>query len=171
MRPRRFDEKSAGAIVFHARAPDSIEYLLILSTYWGFPKGWIDNGEKERDAARREIREETGLEVTLLDGFREQDAYTFRSVKRGSVNKRVTFFLAQALSRDVTLSWEHSDYAWLSYDDALARLQFDQLRVLLKKANAFLTRQKEKAESSKQCRATPFAIRYSLFAIRYSLEL
>ena len=51
-------EKSAGAVVFHRGK--QTEYLLLLSTYWGFPKGRIEPGEDERTAALREIKEETG---------------------------------------------------------------------------------------------------------------
>ncbi len=130
-------EKSAGAVVFYRGK--QIEYLVLLSTYWGFPKGHIEAGEDEQAAARREIREEAGLEVTFLDGFREVDEYTFRS--RGElIGKQSVYFLAQASHRDSRISHEHSDMAWLPFDDAVARLGYEGGRAILRKANEFLKR-------------------------------
>jgi len=43
-------EKSAGAVVFHRGA--QLEYLLIRSTFWEFPKGLVDVKESEMDAVR-----------------------------------------------------------------------------------------------------------------------
>jgi bis(5'-nucleosidyl)-tetraphosphatase len=128
-------ETSAGAVVFYRG--EQIEYLLLLSTYWGFPKGHIEAGEDERTTARREVREETGLQVTLLDDFRQVDAYTFSH--RGTiVQKQSVYFLGQARDRNSRLSWEHSDMVWLPFDDALARLNYEGGRAILRAADRFL---------------------------------
>jgi bis(5'-nucleosidyl)-tetraphosphatase len=129
------NEKSAGAVVFYRG--DSIEYLLLLSTYWGFPKGIIEPGEDERTAAVREVREETGLLVTLVDGFRHVDDYWYQR-KGQRVHKQAIYFLGQAHSRETKLSWEHEDIAWLSYEQAMEKLKFAGLRDLLTKSNDFL---------------------------------
>jgi 8-oxo-dGTP pyrophosphatase MutT (NUDIX family) len=128
-------EKSAGAVVFHRGA--QIEYLVLLASYWGFPKGHIEPGEDERAAARREVREEAGLDVTFLDDFRAADEYAF--LRQGeSVQKQSIYFLAEARERNARLSREHSDLAWLPFDAALARLAYEGGRAILRKANEFL---------------------------------
>ena len=128
-------ETSAGAVVFHRG--EQIEYLLLFSTFWGFPKGHVERGEDERAAALREIREEAGLEVALLDGFRYVEKYTYQ--RKGQLNhKQAVYFIAEAPSRAACLSWEHSDLVWLPFDEALAHLQFDGLRDTLRAANEFL---------------------------------
>lgn len=128
-------ETSAGAVVFYRGA--QIKYLLLFSTYWGFPKGHIEAGEDEHAAALREVREETGLRVTLLDEFRQVDKYTFS--RRGKiVQKQSVYFLGQARNRNSRLSWEHTDMAWLPFDDALERLNYEGGRVILRAADHFL---------------------------------
>ncbi len=129
------NEKSAGAVVFYRG--NSIEYLLLLSTYWGFPKGIIEAGEDERTAAEREVREETGLEIELLEGFRDMDDYWYQR-KGQRVHKQAIYFLGQAKSRETKISWEHQDIAWLTYEQAMEKLKFAGLRDLLTKANDFL---------------------------------
>lgn len=138
------DEKSAGAVVFHASDPDhrsaNIEYLLLRSNFWGFPKGHIEEGESERAAALREIREETGLEVELLTGFRQVDDYWFQRQNQ-RVLKQAIFFLARAPHRDSKISWEHNEMVWLPFDEALERLKFKNLRDILQAADEFLKRE------------------------------
>lgn len=128
-------ETSAGAVVFHRS--DKIEYLLLFSDFWGFPKGHIEPGEDEQTTARREIREEAGLEVTLLDGFRVVDEYMY--TRNGApVPKRAVFFLAESDTCTSRLSHEHSDMVWLPFEEALAKLRYEGGKQILTKANTFL---------------------------------
>ena len=130
-------ETSAGAVVFYRG--EQIEYLLLYHNFWGFPKGHIESGEGETTAALREIKEEAGVPVTLLDGFRCVEEYEY--LRRGQLNpKQTIYFLAQAQDRAARLSPEHTELVWLPYDQALARLQFDGLRNTLRAANEFLDR-------------------------------
>lgn len=132
-------EKSAGAVVFHRG--EQIEYLLLHSNYWGFPKGRMESGENERQTALREVREEAGLEVMLLDGFRSVDEYTFQR-KGQPVSKQSAYFLAETRDRNSRISFEHNDMAWVSFDEALARLGYEGGRKILREANDFLMREK-----------------------------
>ncbi len=130
-------EKSAGAVVFYRGT--QIEYLLLLASYWGFPKGHIEPGEDEHTAARREVREESGLTVTLLAGFRQVDTYVF--LRRGEpVQKQSVYFLAETQDRNARLSWEHTALVWLPFEQALARLDYEGGRAILRQAHAFLNR-------------------------------
>jgi hypothetical protein len=63
--------------------------------------------------------------------------YFYRKAGEG-MTKVVIYFLAETPTGEVTLSHEHSGYAWLPYQDALKRLTFRNARDLLAKADAFL---------------------------------
>lgn len=133
-------EKSVGAVVFSNE--DGIEYLLVFSTFWEFPKGRVDANESETETARREIREETGLEVEFVEGFRDEINYFFR--RNGKlIKKQVVFFLTRAKTRAARLSSEHSDFVWLYFDAALEKLTYENSRAVLRKANAFIVSQLE----------------------------
>ena len=63
------DERSAGAVIFYSETDSAEpEFLLLHYTagHWDFPKGNIEHGEQEIQAAIREIREETGMEAGNL---------------------------------------------------------------------------------------------------------
>jgi bis(5'-nucleosidyl)-tetraphosphatase len=133
------DERSAGAVVFIMSGPEP-EYLLLHYTagHWDFAKGNIEVGETERQAAVREIREETGIaDVEFVDGFSHKISYRYRKARR-LVNKEVTLFLAKTRTRDVTISHEHIGYAWKKYDDAAKLLTFKNAKSLLAAAQDFL---------------------------------
>jgi 8-oxo-dGTP pyrophosphatase MutT (NUDIX family) len=128
-------EKSAGAVIFHRGV--RIEYLLLRANYWGFPKGLIEARERENVTALREVKEETGLDVRIVEGFRVEDRFMYR--REGALVRKVAvYLLAEAQTRDVQISWEHDEFAWLPFQAALEKLEFKGLRDVLRQAHAFL---------------------------------
>src|SRR5438552_1101716 len=137
------EERSAGMLVFYnptGRRGGEEFLLLDYGQYWDYPKGHVE-GDDEDDlaAAKRELREETGIgDVAVMPGFRREIVYFFRS-KRGLVRKQVTFFLARADPRPtIALSHEHTDHVWLRYPQALERLTYASAKDVLRAARAFL---------------------------------
>ena len=135
------DERSSGAVVFYMEEgiPEP-EYLLLHYTagHWDFPKGNIEPGENEKQAALREIREETGItDVEFVDGFRMKIEYRYRQGKR-LVLKEVVLFLAQTHTRQVILSHEHIGFAWRNYQNAMQQLTYLNAKNLLSSARTFL---------------------------------
>jgi 8-oxo-dGTP pyrophosphatase MutT (NUDIX family) len=90
------------------------------------------------ETARREIREETGLtDLQFVEGFKVREHYIY--TRQGQkVFKTVSYLLAQTTTQDVKISWEHSGFVWLPYEEA----QENHFRVikLLQQAQAFLVR-------------------------------
>lgn len=130
-------EKSCGAILYRIREDGVIEYLVLYqhrSGTWSVPKGHIAAGETEEETALREIREETGLSVSLIDGFRRELSYTVSA----KASKNVVIFLAQA---DGTLSLganEISDYMWAEKSAAIRRLGGRSIGRIIESAELFI---------------------------------
>ena len=136
-------EYSCGAIVF-TRIDGAPHYLLVRAKdqpqgCHGFPKGHMEPGETERETALREIFEETGVRVRLLEGFRAVTEYPLPTPP--DTRKRVVFFLAQF--KDQTVSIQKSElagYALAPYDEALALTEFADSKQILTEAHAFLSK-------------------------------
>ncbi len=129
-------EKSCGAIIFY-KTKQNTKVLLVKNNngrYWSFPKGHIEKGESEQQTAIREIKEETGLDVTLFDGFREISEYC----PFGKIRKRVVFFLAQAFTDNVRIQEEEIDsYIWVDLQQARKMCSYDNdLRIIEKAETA-----------------------------------
>ncbi len=133
-------EKSAGAVVYN---PKIKKYLLLHYPigHWDFPKGHVEENEDEIQACLREVKEETGLDIETLFGFRDEIKYYFRD-KGELVEKRVAYFIGITENEDVKLSYEHDDYRWLDYEDSLKYLKFETSKKILREANTFLKRYK-----------------------------
>jgi bis(5'-nucleosidyl)-tetraphosphatase len=141
-------EISAGAVVFR-KENNEILFLLLRypavnhrsgRDYWDYVKGHIEKGEARLETVAREAAEETGLsDLEFIDGFSEKMEYFF--VYQGQrIFKIVDFYLARTLTKEIVLSDEHNDYAWLPYDEAYKALSFDNAKQVLKKADEFLQR-------------------------------
>ncbi len=135
-----YDEISAGAVLYILGENFEINYLILNYNYghWDFPKGNIESGETEIETIKREVMEETGIvDIKLIEGFRQQISYKYRK-KLKLVNKTVIYYLAETKSINVVLSFEHVNFAWLNFNDALNKLSFDNSKKVLKNAKDFL---------------------------------
>ena len=136
-------EYSCGAVVF-TRIGGVPHYLLVRAKdqrkgCHGFPKGHMEPGETEEQTALREILEETGLRVQLLEGFRAVTEYALPSPQ--DTRKRVVFFLAEYKNQPVRIQEsELAGFALAPFDEALALTEYADSRQILTDAHAFLTR-------------------------------
>lgn len=134
-------EKSAGAVVYRETVDGNLLFLLLKPAPgkpWGFPKGKLDPGETEEDAARREIAEESGLTDIELDlNFRLIIHYHYRR-GRTIIKKSVVYFVARTYTADVHISGEHVDYRWAGIDEALEMVVYENARETLQKAYEYL---------------------------------
>ena len=135
-------EKSCGAVIF--QPGKQTEYLLLHypSGHWDFVKGNVEKDETEKETAVREAKEETGLNVKIISGFKEKISYFYRAGEL--INKEVIFFLAEADSKSVKLSFEHKGFKWLPFEGACGQITYENSKQVLKKADTFLKSVKKK---------------------------
>ncbi len=139
-------EKSAGFVIYK-KEKEKIEFLLLKypsenreRDYWGLPKGHIEKGESAKEAALRELHEETGLkesEIKTYPEFRETNKYYFKH-EGETIFKIVIYFLAQTEKETITVSHEHSDFKWVDLNQAMKLIPFKNIREIVKKANGFI---------------------------------
>lgn len=135
-------EKSAGMIVFRQHPEQGIQYLLMYhqGEYWNFPKGHVEEGESELEAALRELAEETEItKIKVIDDFREQTQFIFKE-KHGSkagelIRKDLVMYLAEVSPQtNPKISKEHNGFAWLTLPVARKYLKFKNLKEILNEA-------------------------------------
>ncbi len=133
-------EYCAGVVLYSGEGKNR-RYLILRHRnggHWSLPKGHIEPGESEEEAALREMREETGIcHVEIVPGFRAASHYSFS--RRGvPVEKEVVYFLGRTEETGVRLSKEHADWRWAEYDEALRTLTYDDTRQVLRQAEEWL---------------------------------
>ena len=129
-------EKSCGAVIYTVQ--NGTRFYLVEQMQKGHVslcKGHVEKDETELQTAEREIREETGLDVEFVEGFRKTIAY----FPRMDCMKTVVLFLAYAEHTDARAQEEEvRAIQWLPFENAVEALTFDSTREILRQADAFL---------------------------------
>jgi len=131
------EEKSCGAVVWQD-FDGQRRYLLARHNggHWSFPKGHVEQGEKETDTAQREILEETGLSVEIDRRFRQVVTY----YPSPGVIKDVVFFAARPIGgQECAQKEEISEIGWYAYQEARPLLTFASDEEVLLAAESYLS--------------------------------
>ena len=132
-------EKSCGAVIFRKNKND-VKLLLVKNhngRHWSFPKGHIEDNETEEDTAIREIKEETNLDVKIMDNFREVSSYC----PFGKIRKEVVFFLARTISDNIKLQESEIDsFLWVDIEGAKKLCSYINDFNLIDKADNYIKR-------------------------------
>ena len=128
------EELSVAAIVYHEN-----EYLLLKYGlgHWEFVKGHKEENESDEQTIFRELEEETSItNAIIIKGYKENYNYYF-TFKNQKIHKYVRCYLIESKTKDVKISYEHEDYIWLPFQEALKKATFDNAKQLLQKADKF----------------------------------
>jgi 8-oxo-dGTP pyrophosphatase MutT (NUDIX family) len=112
--------RAAGVVVF--RRTGRGVYLLLLRAYnnWDFPKGLVEAGEDQLVAAKRELKEETGLsgvDFPFGEEFKETLPYSGNKVARYYLGETEEVEVELRVSPELGRA-EHHEYRWVAFDEA-----------------------------------------------------
>jgi len=90
-------DMKGGAVVFSKDEAGTIRFALVFDVfgYWTLSKGGIEGDETPEQGTIRELKEEIGLDITILEKLGENE-YIANHPERGKVRKHVFYFLAQS---------------------------------------------------------------------------
>ena len=167
MKQATLEEVSAGGVVYR-KIGEGVEFLIGKhSGYhkWVLPKGLVEKGESREAAAVREVEEEVGVNVRIVDvspvkiieyyyfadleTIRGKDAKgdtTERRVKnyqetggaKTRIHKQVIFYLMELENDLGKEGWEMEERKWVAYDEGAQLLAFETEREVFEKAREAL---------------------------------
>lgn len=143
-------EVSVGAVIF-SHASGARRYLLLRypSGHYDFARGHKEAGETDEETLRRETKEETGIgdlkiferPIRLRFFYAAQGTEREKRLKqkRGLlIFKEVLLFPAETPTEATALSYEHTEFLWLPYAEAVRKATYPNAKKALRIAEAYL---------------------------------
>ncbi|MGH7274368.1 MAG: NUDIX hydrolase [Nitrospiria bacterium] len=131
---------SSGGVIYRKREGRCEVALILRSTrkgkkLWCLPKGLMQGTESPEETARREVREETGLEGKVNEKLGEIQYIFYSPEEHSRIQKTVYFFLIEYLSGSVAdHDSEVEEARWLPIETAIDLLVYETERDIVKKA-------------------------------------
>jgi bis(5'-nucleosidyl)-tetraphosphatase len=137
-------EQSIGAIIkYQNNVQDNIatsyphEFLLLKNRrgFWGFPQGHKEKGENEIQTLIREVTEETGIRRLDIRSYIGKIHYSYFRADGMKYEKEVSFYYATTHTKTVNISYEHDEFRWTPFSNALLMLHHGQLKFIMMKGH------------------------------------
>jgi 8-oxo-dGTP pyrophosphatase MutT (NUDIX family) len=140
---------SAGGIVLRP-GPDGPEVILGRrrrerdGVTWSLPKGTPHADETPEETAVREVAEETGLDVRIVEPIGSIEYWFVADGAR--IHKTVVYWLMESTGGDVARhDHEFDEVAWFTLPEAERRMTFETERALLQRSSDAIERLAEPA--------------------------
>ncbi|MBV8983454.1 MAG: NUDIX hydrolase [Acidimicrobiia bacterium] len=120
---------AAGGVLWRRKKSGKVEVLLVHRPKyddWTLPKGKLDEGETAQEAAVREVEEETGFLVKLVEELPSTDYHD-----RYGRPKHVRYWVMDITDGEFRPNREVDEVRWLSVGEAKALLSYSRDRDVL----------------------------------------
>lgn len=125
-------ERLVGAVVY-ARHEREIYLALVHDVFghWTLTKGKLEEKESEEKGLKRGTQEELGVPITIIERLGD-NAYSTYHPEKGKILKKVSYFLAEAPYRDLTMEKKQQqggldDVRWFKLSEILDLNFYDDI--------------------------------------------
>ena len=137
-------QRLAGAVVY-AEHEDGMYFALVhdIFGHWTLSKGKIEDGESIEDGAKRELKEEIGLDIEIESELGHNE-YIASHPELGKVRKQVTYFLAKSDYQELVLENKGGldDAKWFKVADILDLNFYEDILPIVTKSVTMLVAKK-----------------------------
>ena len=127
------NEKSCGCIVIFDN-----KVLMVRQTngVFGFPKGHVEEGETEIETAKREVKEETNIDIKVDDTNRFVISY----MASNDALKEVIYFIGKPIGElnELRQEKEIDEIHWVNIEEVESNLGFENIKELWNKARKYI---------------------------------
>jgi 8-oxo-dGTP diphosphatase len=120
----RFRVTAAAVVINEAREVLLLKHVLRKGSGWGIPGGFLEKGEQPEDALRRELREETGLEI------KSAEIVMARTIRGAGQIELLFLCYPKTDSRAEAQSLEIKSARWVALHQLPPELGRDQRRLI-----------------------------------------
>lgn len=130
------EENLAGAIVYRMEK-DKILFAFVHDVFgfWTLSKGRLEEGEASEQGAKRELKEEIGLDIEIKQEIGANE-YVASDPQRGKIKKKVVYFLASTKDKTIKLKETGGldDAQWFEMGDLADLKMYDDIKPIIVKA-------------------------------------
>ncbi len=134
-------QTSSGGVIFR-QSGKGIDVALIAvknKTVWCLPKGAIDKNEDPQATAKREVKEETGLQGEIIDKIGKISYWYFVKSENVKYNKTVYFYLIKYKGGNTDEHDREVDESrWFPIDEAIDKLTYKGEKEIMQKAKRII---------------------------------
>lgn len=138
---------SCGGIVWRKNKKGELEVLLLHRfkndhwkyDSWHLPKGTIEEGETKKEAAKREIEEETGYQIKVFNRIGSlKSTWNYKGI---IIFKTTYYYNCKPIRKLRSTAFEHDEVKWIELNEAIKKVSsfpiYEKEEIILKKFKYF----------------------------------